>query len=154
DCDGATDDDGVGASTWYRDADGAGYGAAGDATTACAQPAGYVSDDAACDDGATAVNPGAAEACGDGIDNDCDGATDDDGVGSGTWYRDADGDGYGDAGDATSACAQPAGYVSDDADCDDAAAAGNPGAAAACRDGVDNDCNGATDDDGVGAGTW
>ncbi|MCP3980454.1 MAG: hypothetical protein GY716_14215, partial [bacterium] len=154
DCDGVVDEDALELPTWYRDADGDGYGDAGTTTTACAQPAGHVADDADCDDSSAAVNPAAAEVCGDGIDNDCDGATDDDGVGASTWYRDADGDGYGDAGDATTACAQPAGYVSDDADCDDGATAVNPGAAEACGDGIDNDCDGATDDDGVGAGTW
>ncbi len=71
------------------------------------------------------VYPGAAEACGDGRDNDCDGQTDE-GCAS---CLDSDQDGY---------CAE--------VDCDDAAAAANPGASERCGDGVDNDCDGATDE--------
>ena len=34
------------------------------------------------------------------------------------WYADGDSDGFGDANDMTSACAQPSGYVSSSTDCD------------------------------------
>ncbi|QDG49868.1 hypothetical protein FIV42_03665 [Persicimonas caeni] len=60
------------------------------------------------------------ELCGDGIDNDCDGATDeDDAVDAPTWFADSDGDGFGDPSVSTIACEPPSGYVSDDTDCDD-----------------------------------
>ncbi|MEA3277866.1 MAG: Ig-like domain-containing protein [Pseudomonadota bacterium] len=39
-------------------------------------PQGNICGPVDCDDTDASVNPGAAEACGDGIDNDCDGATD------------------------------------------------------------------------------
>jgi hypothetical protein len=153
-CDGNTDDDGVGAPTWYADTDGDGYGDAASAQTACGQPTGYVADNTDCDDPRTAANPGANEVCGDGLDNDCDGNTDDDGIGATTWYADADSDGYGDLAVTQTACSQPSGYVGDGTDCDDGNAAINPGVAEVCGDAVDNNCDGNTDDTGVGAATW
>ena len=74
DCDGYTDE-GVQA-TWYADLDGDGYGDSADYAKACDQPSGYVEDDTDCNDGSTAANPGEAEVCGDGIDNDCDDSED------------------------------------------------------------------------------
>ncbi|MBX7082695.1 MAG: FG-GAP-like repeat-containing protein [Nannocystaceae bacterium] len=58
----------------------------------------------------------------------------------GTWYRDADGDGYGDASMTTGGCIPPAGYVADDTDCDDAQETVFPGNDEYC-DALDNDCD-------------
>ena len=81
------------------------------------------------------------------MDDDCDGSLDEDDATDATaWYLDGDGDGYGDASDSVTACAAPTGYTADATDCDDAAAAVNPGASEVCN-GVDDDCDGATDDD-------
>jgi len=63
-----------------------------------------------------------------------------------TWYRDADGDGYGDPDISTHAQTQPSGYVSNDADRDDNNPAVNPDAPEVCSDGVDNDCDGWIDE--------
>jgi hypothetical protein len=64
-----------------------------------------------CDDGSAAIHPGAEELC-DSADNDCDGQVDEAGAGNAlTYYRDADGDGFGVADDSVQACAPPDGYV-------------------------------------------
>ena len=66
-----------------------------------------------------------------------------------TVYRDADGDGYGDASVTVSACGGtvPAGYVTNANDCDDTNGAIHPGAAETCN-GVDDDCDGTIDNGG------
>ncbi|MCB9779553.1 MAG: putative metal-binding motif-containing protein [Alphaproteobacteria bacterium] len=112
----------------------------------------YDGDD--CDDTDADVNPDADEVC-DGIDNDCDGDVDeDDAVDAGTWYSDGDGDGYGDAATAATACEEPDGTVERAGDCDDDDGDINPDAAEVC-DGVDNDCDGDVDEpDATDAGTW
>jgi hypothetical protein len=154
DCDAAIDDadsslDSTTATAWYTDGDGDGYGDVASVTTTCAQPTGTVSDATDCDDSAAAVNPGATEVC-NGIDDDCDAAVDDadsslDSATATTWYSDSDTDGYGDAASATTSCTQPTGTVTDATDCDDAAAAVNPGATEVCN-GIDDDCDAAVDD--------
>jgi hypothetical protein len=62
-----------------------------------------------------------------------------------TWYRDADGDGFGTSATTQSACLQPAGFVAASGDCNDADAAIFPGNPEIC-DGKDNDCAGGADD--------
>lgn len=60
--------------------------------------------------------------------------------------RDADGDGFGGAGDVVStACVPPAGYVANVADCDDRDPDVHPEAAESCN-GQDDNCNGVVDD--------
>ncbi len=88
--------------------------------------------------------PGAAENCRDAIDNDCDGLIDE---GATRFYRDADGDGYGDAAHPYIDCAAPRGYVARADDCDDADAGVHPGANGPCDDGRDNDCDGVVDNE-------
>ena len=150
DCDGAVDeDDAADASTWYADADGDGYGGSTFTTTSCTQPSDYVADSSDCNDLSGAPYPGAAEICDD-DDHDCDGAVDE-GLGS-TWYRDADGDGFGDAAVTATGCEQPSGHVADDTDCDDTSSAAYVGASEVC-DGVDNDCDGTIDNDQDTLGT-
>jgi len=154
DCDGETDEDAVDGATWYGDADGDGFGVPDTTTTACEQPSGYSAEDTDCDDTDATVYPGADEYC-NGVDDDCDGLIDNDTVDSSTeWYRDADGDGYGDPGDVIVQCLRPDGYVHNDDDCDDTNAAISPDGTEYC-DGVDNDCDGTVDEnDAVDAYTW
>ena len=152
DCDGDTDE-GVGL-TWYADVDGDGYGDATASITSCDAPQGYTANGNDCDDAAAATNPSAYEVC-DGIDNNCDGSTDDSSaLNTSTFYADTDGDGYGDAASAVSGCEAPTNHVSNDSDCDDASAAINPAADELC-DSADNNCNGTVDEaSAVDASTW
>ena len=62
-----------------------------------------------------------------------------------TFYRDADGDGFGDATNPTQACTAPQGYVINNTDCNDDDNTVYPGSTEIC-DGKDNDCNGAIDE--------
>ena len=136
-CDGITDE---GCATYYWDADNDGYGNPGGPTTTVPQ-ADYVANSGDCDDTNGAVNPGATEIC-NGVDDNCDSGIDE---GCATYYRDADGDTYGDPGVSATDTSQPAGYVSDSSDCNDADAGINPGATEICN-GTDDDCDGNTDE--------
>ena len=148
DCDGQTDENSAAnAPTWYLDSDGDGYGGSA-GTPSCSQPAGYVSNSRDCNDSTTAISPAATESC-NGIDDDCDGTIDENSASNTTtWYRDADADGYGSAGSTTQACTQPTGYAASATDCNDSSSAIRPGASEVC-DGVDNDCDGQTDEGGT-----
>ncbi len=145
-CDGVVDEDtAVDAPTWYADLDIDTYGDPLSITRACVQPAGYVVDNTDCNDGDSTANPGASEYC-DGHDDDCDGVVDeDDALDVAPWFLDADFDSYGDLNVYVLACAAPAGHVGDSTDCDDTDALTSPGANEYC-DGVDNNCDGATDE--------
>jgi hypothetical protein len=164
DCDGVADDqdDSVAATTtFFEDADDDGHGDATSTVDACVLPDGYalLGDD--CDDAVTAVHPGSAELCGDGLDNDCDSTIDEPGDDAPTrWWADADADGYGDPDELAGSlsCDDPGGHASNDGDCDDRDAAVHPGALETWYDGVDADCGGDDDfdqdEDGVRAETW
>ena len=144
DCDGEVDeDDALDATTWYQDLDGDGYGFGERA--ACTAPAGFVAEGGDCQDQDAAIHPGAEEVC-NGVDDDCDGAADGGSADATTWYRDADGDGFGDEGDQAEACEAAPGYIAVGGDCDDTSAEAWPGHSEVCGDGLDNDCNGFASD--------
>ncbi|MBP8917388.1 MAG: T9SS type A sorting domain-containing protein, partial [Chitinophagales bacterium] len=73
-CDGNIDE-GV-TITSYNDADLDGFGDAGMSNTGCTIPEGYILDNSDCNDASASIYPGAIEVCGNGIDDDCDGAID------------------------------------------------------------------------------
>lgn len=131
----------------YVDSDGDGYGDADSSGDyVCAGTEGYADSNDDCNDADTSINPAATEVC-DGMDNDCDGDLDD-GVTT-IYYPDDDADGYGDKNDdGTEACSQPAGYVEDNSDCDDANSTTHPGAIDSKKNGdkADNDCDGEKDE--------
>ena len=145
-CDGLIDEEGaVGSRTYYIDNDGDGFGNSSAALSACTQPSGSSLIGGDCDDNESTANPAMVEIC-DGIDNNCDGNTDDQGsVGSYTYYIDNDGDGFGNSSAALSACTQPSGSSLIGGDCDDNESTANPAMVEIC-DGIDNNCDGNTDD--------
>ncbi len=124
-------------SVGYADADGDGFAACED-----------------CDDDEPLSNPDGEELC-DGLDNDCDGSTDeDDASDASTWYADTDSDSYGAPDSSRSACEQPTGYVADATDCDDSDADVNPSETEVCNE-IDDDCDGDIDeDDAADTSTW
>lgn len=71
DCD-AQIDEGV-TSTYYEDVDGDGFGTVARSWEQCV-PGGGVPTADDCDDADPSAFPGALEVCGDGVDQDCDGA--------------------------------------------------------------------------------
>jgi hypothetical protein len=76
DCNGATDDDAIGMVTWYTDADGDEYGDLASPVEACFAGPGRVDVSTDCNDGDPTIHPRATEICGDAIDSDCTGRTD------------------------------------------------------------------------------
>jgi hypothetical protein len=90
-----------------------------------------------------AVHPGATEVC-NGVDDDCNGETDEDLVVM--VYTDADGDGFGSATDVgTAACSLSANQSLSQGDCDDSNPSIRPSAAETCNS-TDDNCNGVTDE--------
>ena len=111
-----------------------------------------------CDDGDWAIHPGAVEVCGDGIDWDCSGDSDD-----GTMDQDGDGDlsescsGGSDCDDTdpsmNSTDADEDGLSSCEGDCDDHEPLAHPDLLEVCNDWIDNDCDG-TDNGCALSGTF
>ncbi len=128
-----------GSTIYFRDDDRDGYGNPNNSTESSSPPWGYVIDNTDCNDNDARIYPGAPEIRGDGIDQDCDGS---DRPPFMIYFKDGDGDGYGDPGSAVKATYQMPGYVADNTDCNDGDSSIHPGAAEIADDGVDQDCNG------------
>ncbi|MCB9663411.1 MAG: hypothetical protein H6732_04815 [Alphaproteobacteria bacterium] len=152
------DGDCDGVEVCYRDEDGDGFGLEGatveDNNTDCDDDsaptagerkiAGVVVFD--CDDTRAEIYPGAAAEICDGFDNDCDGTIDEvTSPSAADFYRDQDGDGWGDIGEFIKACGTPVGYAAQPGDCDDLDPRAFPGNTETC-DGVDNNCEAGIDE--------
>jgi len=147
------DQDCDGAELCYTDVDGDGVHSDTpiDSVDADCTDDGEATDDLPggdCDDTNALVLPGAIEVC-NGLDDNCDGATDGpDAEGNVTWAADADGDGYTNPADTANGCAPTDGYGTPSAvaDCDDTDGDVSPAATEIAGDGVDNDCDGSVDE--------
>ena len=136
-------------TTFYRDRDEDGYGNLLESRSVCDEEPGWVRDNTDCFDDCSLCFPGGTEIC-DNLNNDCD-ANVDEGLPLETWYRDRDGDGYGDEDESQEACSPPSvgEWVTDNTDCDDECPLCHPDyPIEICDDGVDNDCNEQIDEGG------
>ena len=143
----------------YQDRDRDGFGSAvviRGMDLTCANPGESTNNEDCVDVGsilgvqAADINPDATEICND-VDDNCNGLIDDEDPSVQAqffWYRDADGDGYGDPAVEVNACSQPVGYVDNNEDCDDTNPNVNPSAQEICN-GIDDNCNGLIDGDDV-----
>ena len=152
DCDDSDPEVGGGIE-WYPDEDGDGFGADGETLISCEPELGFSGSADDCDDTRGSVYPGADEYC-DEIDNDCDDIVDENPVDGLTYYRDADGDGYGSEDDTQQSCDTPTGYSPSLGDCDDANASLNPGEEEECFDDKDNNCDGEVDNVDADGDGW
>jgi hypothetical protein len=119
DCDGVIDDDGRGATLWYVDDDGDGWGdSSTEPVSACSELVGRAADIHDCDDSDPVRNPAQEDLC-NGVDDDCDGDVDEDAEFT-EWFPDVDGDGAGAIGAGVILCGAPGtGWTTDGSDCDD-----------------------------------
>lgn len=129
----------------YVDGDMDGYGKPDAFLIACEHHDGYSQKNGDCDDAAAAIHPEATEVCDDTIDQNCNSYDSEPGCQK-KWYRDSDGDTYGDLENSILAGWPPEGYVANNGDCRDDNPAIFPHAEERC-DAIDNQCPG---DDGYG----
>jgi len=141
DCDNLVDE-GFNLSNYYMDSDSDGFGNANTLISSCFQPIGYVSIASDCNDMNFNINANAQEIC-NGIDENCNGQADDE-LEFINYYIDFDLDGFGALSAMENACAQPAGFVPNGLDCNDANSYVNPDAIEICN-GLDEDCDGEND---------
>ena len=148
-CDGLIDEAAIDMNSFYADVDGDGYGDINDTVSACSADAGWVSNSGDCNDNHPGINPAASEVC-NGLDDDCNGQTDEQALNPSVYYVDSDGDGYGDTDQTYLACPSfdtgealaPVGYASLSGDCNDQEPLIHPTADEWCTASVDENCDG------------
>jgi len=146
-------------ASYYPDYDHDNYGALGSAPLLVCQgspaPVGYVlNEHTDCNDLEASINPGAAEICSNGIDDNCNGQVDESGCVPPctlvNYWVDADHDGFGDPYSTPIQACQGStvtGRAPNHLDCNDSNPAMNPNAPEVCN-GIDDNCNGQTDEGG------
>jgi hypothetical protein len=139
-CNGLTDE-GV-QFLFYADQDGDGYGGSTPTTLACSVPAGFADNSNDCNDQNSSIYPLALESC-NLIDDNCNLLIDEGALN--TYFLDSDGDTFGTSAVTVQACAQPLGYSSNNADCNDSDAGIQPAASEICNL-ADENCNGLIDE--------
>lgn len=129
---------------WCEDSDGDAFGGNANSVTTCSPPAGFIGNCDDCNDNDANAFPGAT--CNDTLG--CSGTLDAACVCASSeatkvFYKDFDGDGFGDAGTASDFCIPPAGdnYVQNSNDCDDTDSTVWIGAP--CDDSGASECGGA-----------
>lgn len=135
-------------SEFYEDADSDGYGNPQVFIRSAAATTGYVANNKDCNDnpvaGGALIHPGAPE-LENGLDDDCDGLTDEPSV----FYIDIDLDGFGTLQSNIVAIEVPPGFSADSTDCNDDPLLGGatvyPGAPELLNE-IDDNCNGLTDE--------
>ncbi len=148
-CKNGADEEGAGScTTFYRDADGDTYGT--DENKCLCQPTGEftATQKGDCSDGNGQVNPGAKERCANGLDDNCNGSqNDENAVNCQYFFLDEDGDGYG-VNLSKCFCSADGNYAAHQSgDCNDQNKQVNPGQQEVCDNGVDDNCNGSTNDE-------
>jgi hypothetical protein len=160
-CDGFTDynpnDTPVfGCKNYYYDADGDGYGSK--MYKCLCHPEGYFTADNPndCNDGNALINPGAKEVCGNQIDENCNQMVNEDmAIGCSKYYKDNDGDGYGDPESMKCLCYAEGDYIIKNGnDCNDNNKFVHPDAPELCGNGLDDDCDGNQNDPGATNCQW
>jgi hypothetical protein len=149
-CDGSIDPSGSqGCITYYYDADNDTYGTS-QSQCLCSPSGNFrATRSGDCDDAQATINPGQPEVCNNSKDDNCNGQTDEAGSqGCITYYYDADNDTYGTSQSQCLCSADGNFRATRSGDCNDNDAQINPGATEKC-DGIDNNCNGQTDEEGA-----
>lgn len=122
----------------YQDLDADGWEGPGPDYDSCLLPKPLTKLD--CDDNDPSRNQGAAEVC-NGRDDNCNLRVDE-WLPTATYYQDKDLDGFGNPASSMFSCAQPAGYVADNTDCDDNEPKMHPAAFEVCGNEFDENCDG------------
>ncbi|MFT7624640.1 MAG: streptogramin lyase [Myxococcota bacterium] len=148
DCNGFIDEEGgAGCLQYFQDIDKDGLGNAVSSACLCVPNGSFTAVSAGdCNDLNPNVSQGKPEICNT-LDDDCDGEVDpENSIGCIFFYKDDDGDGYGQAANAKCLCGPTKQWTAPvSGDCDDTNAGAHPGAFEIC-DTFDNNCNGVADE--------